>query len=366
MRPLKERLQVKAERIGFDLFGVTHAAPSEHLEAYRLWLREGMHGQMHYLEQHLPLKENPTHLMSDLRSIVVVACSYYVPEALTQSDFQVARYAWGDDYHILMKKMLEQLGQELSDEVPNFQYRAFVDSGPLLERDLASRAGLGWIGKNTCLIHPQKGSWFLLGCLLTNLDLPPDKPFEAFHCGSCTRCIDACPTDALVAPHLLDARKCISYWTIEQREAIAPHMHEAIGNWLFGCDICQAVCPWNLRFAQPTQHPDFYPREWLHQARLEELLLLTEAEFSRKIAPRSPVKRAKYRGFLRNLSVVMGNSGKSDYLPVLAQAQKQHANDSMLQNHFNWAITRLSAARASIASITNSEPRESRPADPID
>lgn len=343
-RTLKERLQVKAEAIGFDLFGVADARPSQQLESYRTWLKAGMHGQMHYLEQHLPLKENPALLLPELRSIVVVACSYYAPEPLAQSDFQVARYAWGDDYHVLMKQMLEQLAAALKTEAPELEYRVFVDSGPLLERDLASRAGLGWIGKNTCLIHPQKGSWFLLGCLLSNLDLPPDRPFDSFHCGSCTRCLDACPTEALVAPHVLDARKCISYWTIEQREAIAPEMQEAIGNWLFGCDICQQVCPWNQRFALPTQLEAFYPRAWLQQASLPELLDLSEKDFALKIAPRSPIKRAKYRGFLRNLAVVMGNSGRPDYRPALQAAKVQHAEDAMLQSHFDWALQRLDAA----------------------
>lgn len=342
---LKERLRVKADELGFDLFGVTSGQPSKNIDTYRAWLKAGMHGSMHYLEQHLPLKEDPRLLLPELKTIVVVACSYYYPEPLEQDQLKIARYAWGDDYHIVMKQMLEQLAQSIAEEVPDFKYRSFTDSGPLMERDLASRAGLGWVGKNNCLINPQKGSWLLLGSLLTNLDLPQDKPFEEFHCGSCTRCIDACPTGALLEPHKLDATKCISYWTIEQKNEIAPEMHEAIGEWCFGCDICQEVCPWNQRFAQPTQQEAFYPREWMQQARPEKLLLLTAHEFSLKIAPRSPVKRAKYRGFLRNLAVVMGNDSQSaaTYLPALRRAKELHANDEMLQLHFDWAIARLEA-----------------------
>lgn len=184
---------------------------------------------MGYLERHLPLKADPLTLLPEARSILVVALSYYLPEQINSqlnSEFQIARYARGDDYHGFMKNMLESLATELKAERPELIWRAFVDSGPLLERSLAQRAGLGWFGKNTCLINPSSGSFMLLGCLLTNLEIPPDKPFATFHCGSCTRCLDACPTGALTAPHWLDARKCISYWTIEQRETIPEPLRE--------------------------------------------------------------------------------------------------------------------------------------------
>ncbi len=336
---MKTFLKIKAESLGFDLFGVTTPAPGEHLDTYRVWLDKGMHGDMHYLERHLPLKVDPWLLMENMRSIVVVACNYWNPSGGGLED-HVAAYARGDDYHLFMKRMLESLGQAAQQENPDFQYRSFVDSGPLMERDLATRAGLGWIGKNSCLIHPQKGSWFLLGCLLTNAPLEPDKPFEHFHCGSCTRCIDACPTDALVAPHTLDARQCIAYWTIEQRETIPEALRSDMGDWLFGCDICQQVCPWNQRFATPTSHEAFMPRDWMHEYSLTDLLSLTEHAFSLKIAPRSPVKRPKYRGFLRNVSVVMGNQQKPEFIEPLEQALAIHKDDEMLQIHFAWALSR--------------------------
>jgi len=322
---------------------VTSTDAPEHLEAYRLWLAQGLHGEMHYLERHLPLKADPTQILPEARSILVVACNYFLPDSELQPAYRVARYARGDDYHGFMKKMLEQLAEALKLQAPELIYRAFVDSGPLMERDLATRAGLGWIGKNTCLIHPQQGSWLLLGCLLTNLELAPDRPFEAFHCGSCTRCLEACPTQALTAPHVLDARRCIAYWTIEQRESMEPSLRSQVGDWLFGCDICQDVCPWNQRFAQASEIAAFAPREWLQSMPLQELILLSPRDFELKIAPRSPLKRPKYRGFIRNVAVVIGNSQDLSYLPALLQAQQQHAADPMLLEHISWAIQQVRA-----------------------
>ena len=335
---MKSYLKIKAESLGFDLFGVTTPAAGEHLNSYRVWLDQGMHGEMHYLERHLPLKENPQLLMPNMKSIVIVACNYWNPASAEGTQASVAAYARGDDYHGFMKNMLEELAQAAQLKNPDFAYRTFVDSGPLMERDLATRAGLGWIGKNSCLIHPQKGSWFLLGCLLTNQEMPPDKPFNHFHCGSCTRCIDACPTDALTAPHTLDARQCIAYWTIEQKESIPEPLRENIGDWLFGCDICQQVCPWNERFAESTTHEVFTPRDWMSTHSLSDLLALTEHQFSLQIAPKSPIKRPKYRGFLRNISVVMGNQKQATFIPALQKALQDHQGDSMLQEHFNWAL----------------------------
>lgn len=302
---------------------------------------------MGYLERHLPLKADPLTLLPEARSILVVALSYYLPEVEPDNSFKIARYARGDDYHGFMKNRLEDLAKALAEREPGMSWRAFVDSGPMLERDLAQRAGLGWVGKNTCLINPSAGSFLLLGCLLTSLDLKPDKPFTAFHCGSCTRCIDACPTGAIKAPHWLDARQCLSYWNIEQRETIPVHLRESFGDWAFGCDICQEVCPWNLKFAKISQTPEFYPRSWMQQGSLAELLQLTAHEFELKIAPRSPLKRPKYRGFLRNLAIVAGNSQDPELLPTLRLARDRHVEDAMLAEHLDWAIQRLEAGSAS-------------------
>lgn len=337
---MKHAIEVKAESLGFDLFGVTDCRPPETLQYYNEWLSQGHHGNLSYLERHAPLKADPTTLLPEAQSIILVGCNYYHPNELP-AEFQIARYAWGDDYHQVMKKMLEQLAEWISQELSPHHYRVFVDSGPLLERDLAQRAGLGWMGKNTCLIHPQKGSWFLLGCLLSSLPLAPDPAFESFHCGTCTRCLDACPTNALIAPHQLDATRCISYWNIEQRESIAQEIRPALDNWAFGCDICQEVCPWNIRFATPTNLKAFYPRAWIQERTLEELLQLSARDFELQIAPRSAVKRPKYRGFLRNLIVVAGNSGRQELRPVLQNLRQQHGQDEMLAAHLDWALESL-------------------------
>lgn len=345
---MKSWLKVKAETLGFDLFGVTDCRQPEQWETYRLWLEAGHHGEMHYLENHLPLKADPRTLLPEAQSIVVVACNYYAPE-LPQAAGKVARYARGDDYHGFMKAMLERLGEALAAEAPGTLWRAFVDSGPLLERNLAQRAGLGWQGKNTCLIAPGKGSWFLLGCLLTSAELAPDRPFDRFQCGSCTRCLDACPTGALLEPGVLDARRCLAYWNIEQRESMPETIRAQSGDWLFGCDICQEVCPWNQRFATPASRPEFYPRSWIESASVGELLALSPHDFELRIAPRSPVKRPKYRGFLRNVAVVAGNSGNPDWIPALQAARIRHADDAMLCEHLDWALQRLQALAASSA-----------------
>lgn len=296
---------------------------------------------MLYLERHLPLKADMTQLLPSAKSVVVVACNYYWPEP-PNPEYKIARYAQGTDYHHLMKRLLQTLEGKLKTWVPELESRVFVDSGPLLEKALASRAGLGWMGKHSNLIHPQKGSWFLLGTLLTNVPFEPSAPFEAMHCGSCTRCIEACPTDAIVEPFVVDGRKCISYLTIETRETIPVEHRETLHDRMFGCDICQEVCPWNLKFAQPTALEDFYPRDWIAHTPLEQLLKLTPREFELKIAPRSPLKRPKYRGFLRNAIVVAGNSGNPHLLPVLDQIKQKHDTDPMISEHIDWAIKQLS------------------------
>ncbi len=297
----------------------------------------------------MELKADLSSLLPSVRSVIVVACNYYV-EFAAESAFQVARYARGDDYHGLIRGMLERFAQRLATTFPELEYRAFVDSGPLLERDLAVRAGLGWLGKNTCLIVPGQGSWFLLGALLTNLELPYHPPFESLHCGSCTRCLDVCPTEAFVGPYTLDARRCIAYLTIENRAEIPESLRAPMADHLFGCDLCQDVCPWNQRFARVSQHSAFVPRPWIQHKSIPELLALSPRDFELLIAPRSPIKRPKYRGFMRNLAVVAGNSGCVDYLPALEQAVQQHAHDPLLVEHLCWAIERLRHTRDATSS----------------
>jgi epoxyqueuosine reductase len=320
---------------------VTGVDPLPHIDFYRAWLAQGYAGDMAYLHRHADIKADIRQLLPSAQSVIVVGCNYYTPNP--EMPYQVARYAHGDDYHHVIKAMLDTLGERLQALEPTLEYRAFTDSGPLLERELAMRAGLGWIGKHTNLIHPRKGSWFLLGSLLTNLDIPVSPPFEKLHCGTCTRCIDACPTQAIVAPYTVDARRCIAYLTIETREEIPADMRPDIGDHLFGCDVCQDVCPWNQRFQTPTPHESFYPRAWLQSKPLDELLLLTPHQFELQIAPRSAVKRPKYRGFIRNVAVVIGNSQDPHYLPALATAIERHTDDPMLVSHMQWAQGRLAS-----------------------
>lgn len=324
---------------GFDLVGITSCDPPDHFPFYKQWLNNGYAADMDYLNRHAELKSSPTHLLSEARSIIVVACNYYYPLEELEMTYKVARYALGDDYHKLMKRMLKRLAELLLKQFPELQWRAFVDSGPLMERDLATRAGLGWLGKNTMLIHPRKGSWYLLGCLLTDLDLQFDPPFSQLHCGTCTRCIDACPTNALIEPYTLDSNLCISYLTIENRDSVSRALRPQMENNIFGCDICQEVCPWNIKFQELSSHQAFQPREWMKKHSLEDLVMLKEEQF-RQLVIKSPIKRPKYPGFIRNVTLAIGNSLDKKYLPVLQEALSFHEHP-MIKEHIEWAIERI-------------------------
>jgi epoxyqueuosine reductase len=251
----------------------------------------------------------------------------------------VAAYAWGEDYHLVLPERLQALvafiEAQVGQAVPN---RWYTDTGPLLERELAQRAGLGWIGKNTCLIHPRQGSYFLLAEILLGLDLPPDPPLATDHCGSCTRCLEACPTGALLPGRRLDARRCISYLTIENKAEIPAELRSQLGEWVFGCDLCQQACPWNQRFAPATGDLAFAPRPGVAAPLLAEDLRLTPEEFNQKFK-NSPLKRAKRRGYLRNLAVAAGNSADAQLVPALAQAAADP--EALVQAAAQWALEKL-------------------------
>ena len=318
---LEHRLKAQAFGLGFDLAGITTLGPAATADAFESWLAAGYAGVMGYLERGAEKRRDPRRPVPGTSSAIVVAMNYGGREP----SGPVARYARGDDYHEVMVAKLRELQDWLSAEagyaVPG---RAYVDTGPLLERDLARRAGLGWFGKNTNLLNPSLGSFFFLGALLVDLELAPDAPFEADRCGTCTRCLDACPTGALPAPRVLDATRCISYLTIELRDAIPTALRERMGGLLYGCDVCQDVCPWNVRFAKalPDTSP-YAPREALagKDARTlaRELLGMTQAEFSAAFKG-SPMKRAKLRGLRRNAAVVLGNVGTAEDVELLARA----------------------------------------------
>lgn len=303
---LTRALQKRAAELGFEACRIARAERLDE-EATRLeaWLKAGMHASMSWMERHFELRVDPSRLLEGARSVICVLHSYYVPlqpNARPQVG-RIARYAWGDDYHEVLKDKLWELFAFLEERVPGVRGRAFVDSGPVLEKAWAVRSGLGWQGKNSNILHPRLGSYFFLGVLIVDVELLYDGPIPD-HCGRCSRCIEACPTQAIVAPSVVDARRCISYWTIEHRgETIDPEIAKRMGSWIFGCDICQEVCPWN-KFAQATQEPRLMPRPGIADTTLQEWAEL-DLEAYRKRFAKSAVKRAKFAGFQRNVRTVL-------------------------------------------------------------
>ena len=299
----EERLKERARQLGFDPVGITPLGPVESFAAFRDWLDKGYAGEMAYLERGSEKRRDTTRPVPGARTAIVVALDY----GGKQPAGSIARYARGADYHDIMLDRLRVLHTWLEDDcghpVPG---KAYVDTGPILERDLARRAGLGWIGKNTMLIHPDRGSFFFLGALLVDLELTADAPFEADRCGSCTRCLDACPTEAFVAPRVMDARRCISYLTIEHRSEIAAELQPLMGELLYGCDICQDVCPWNIRFSRDLTDPALTPRPENVDPDPEAIADLSEEDFRVRFKG-SPIKRAKRTGLVRNASIVVRN-----------------------------------------------------------
>jgi epoxyqueuosine reductase len=299
--------------LGFDLVGITELGPAATAPAFDAWVEAGRAGTMAYLERGAAKRHDTRLPLPGTTHAIVVALDYGGKEPSRP----VARYARGDDYHDVMESRLRELHRRLERDAGRAIHgKPYVDTGPLLERDLARRAGLGWFGKNTNLINPQRGSFFFLGALVVDVELATDAPFEADRCGTCTRCIEACPTQAITAPRELDARRCISYLTIELREEIPVELRGAIGEMLYGCDICQEVCPWNVRFARhaPYESP-FQPRAAIAgkdgRTLARDLLAMTQEEFSVAFK-NSPMKRAKLRGLKRNAAVVLGNVGSDE------------------------------------------------------
>jgi epoxyqueuosine reductase len=328
-----------AYAIGFDLVGIAALGPAETSREFEAWLSEGRAGTMHYLERGAEKRRDSRLPLPGTTHAVVVALDYGGREP----SGPVARYARGDDYHDLMIERLRALHRWIDEQQGSAVHgKAYVDTGPLLERDLARRAGLGWFGKNTMLVNPERGSFFFLGALVLDLELEPDAPFEADRCGTCTRCLDACPTGAITGPRQLDARRCISYLTIELRESIPEELREAIGDHLYGCDVCQEVCPWNVRFARtlPAGSP-FATREALasNDPRMlaRELLAMSQEQMSASFKG-SPMKRAKLRGLKRNACVVLGNVGTKDDVDVLRRAVD--GGEPVVREHAAWALAR--------------------------
>ena len=309
-RAIKDR----AREIGFDLVRITSADVSRRRDYFRQWLDDGQAGQMHYLANRFEERTRPEEYLPGARSIICVAVNYFVELEPLDGDGasghgRIARYALGDDYHEVIKQRLHALSDWIRNQWPQVQTRACVDTAPVMEKDLAERAGIGWIGKNTCLINPQIGSWLFLGEIITTAELPADEP-ATDHCGTCTRCIDACPTAAITAPYQLDARKCISYLTIEHREEIPAELEPEIGDWLYGCDICQDVCPHNSKAPAATD-PAFAPRFPTGTLNAEEVLNWSEEQYRAQLK-NSAMRRTKLPMLKRNAAIVLKNKGLED------------------------------------------------------
>jgi epoxyqueuosine reductase len=333
---LASRLKAQAYGLGFDLAGIVRLEPSETFGRYQDWVRSGHHGEMAYMARGERARADPREHLPRARSALVVALNYDG----TKPPGPIARYARGDDYHDVVLDKLRALESWLKSDVGSEMWsHAYVDTGPFLERDMARSAGLGWFGKNTNLLHPQLGSFFLLGTLFTELALQPDAPFETEHCGTCTRCLEACPTGAFVAPYVLDARRCISYLTIELRGAIPLELREGMGTLVFGCDICQDVCPWNVKFSRAAEQSALRPRAENLEPDLSQFLLMSDEEFRSRF-PRSPVRRAKRRGLARNAAIALGNRGDVRDIPALARALA-HDADPLVRGHAAWALGRF-------------------------
>ncbi len=301
-----EAMKKEAHKLGFDALAVAPVKPLPHREEFFCWLALGYQAQMDYIERTKEKRADPAKIMPEAKSILVAVVNYLPPEEQPPEEpyGRIARYAVGKDYHRVLREKWEHLAHWLKKDFPELEYRIYVDTGPILEREIAMLAGLGFIGKNTCLIHPKLGSWLFISEMLVNVEIPPDAPFVGHLCGTCTRCIDTCPTQAIIQPWVLDARKCISYWTIEHKGDFPEEVIETLDNWLFGCDICQEVCPWN-RKAPLTKEASFQP------IGMNAYLPLSSSEMPEEVYRekfrKSAIRRVKWRDWVRNLKAVKQN-----------------------------------------------------------
>ncbi|MSR31047.1 MAG: tRNA epoxyqueuosine(34) reductase QueG [Gemmataceae bacterium] len=336
---LSARIKELAIAQGFDLAGIAPAVEADGFPRFLAWLDQGMHGEMAYLARLDMAHSHPASIFPEVKSVLVTAINYKPSqEEKPAANFgRVARYAGGADYHDILHEKLNRLLEQIRSLQPGIEGRGVVDTAPLLERDFARRAGLGWFGKNTMLINPRQGSYLLLGALLLNIELTPDPPFETRHCGSCTACLSACPTEAFPQPGVLDARKCISYLTIELKGAIAEEFRPGMGDWVFGCDICQEVCPWN-RKPSPGENWREFRDPAMERLNLVELLRLSEEEFRHRFRD-TPMWRPRQRGILRNACIALGNTGNPEALPDLEQACLN--KEPLVREAAQWAIDRI-------------------------
>lgn len=359
---LTRKIKGQGTALGFDLVGVSPVGELPHHEVFAEWLRREYHGEMGYMARTAGKRTRPGEFLPWAKSVVSVALNYNTPHGreAEQEGIRgwISRYAWGDDYHDVMQAKLDHLldyvRQEAGQEV---QGRVFVDAGPVMDRAMGARAGIGWYGKNTNLLSMKIGSFFFLGELFLNMELEWDRPVRD-RCGQCRLCLDACPTNAFVGPYILDARKCISYLTIELKGAIPRELRPLMGTHIFGCDICQDVCPYNTK-VRPTREPAFHPRKGLHAPELIPWLSLTEGQFKAKLSG-SPILRAKRRGFLRNVCVALGNLKRPEAVPALAATLREDP-DPLVRAHAAWALGQIRTPEAG-AALREAGAREADPA----
>lgn len=346
MQDLAGKIRRWGEQLGFQQLGFSDIDLQEHEVHLERWLAQGFHGSMDYMQRHGQRRSRPAELVDGTLRVISARMDYLTDRARAASGLLeepdkavVSRYALGRDYHKVLRKRLQKLASRIEQETGPFGYRVFVDSAPVLEKALAEKAGLGWIGKHSNLLNRKAGSWFFLGEIYTDLPLPIDQKAEN-HCGDCVRCIDACPTGAIVAPYRVDARKCISYLTIELRESIPDELRPLMGNRIFGCDDCQLVCPWN-RFAQSSEEADFLPRHDLDTATLLQLFAWSEEQFLKRTEG-SAIRRAGYTGWLRNIAVALGNaqavSSEEKQEITLALEQRSTHDSGLVREHVEWAL----------------------------
>ena len=347
---LTQSLKQRAHELGFQLAGIAPAVTPVGIHRFRDWLDAGYAGEMKYLPNRAEAYEHPSHVLDGARSIMMLAMNYFTgghPESKPNHG-RVSRYAWGsNDYHDVIHGRLKQLREYHVGLTPNAEIRGVVDTAPLLERDFAQLAGLGWIGKNTMLINREKGSWFFLAALLSGEELEYDEPHDTDYCGTCRACLDACPTKAFPEPYVLDATKCISYLTIELRDNIPESLREGIGDWLFGCDVCQEVCPWNNHVSTSAE-PNFVGRPNLQLVDLCQLFEFDDDSFRYRFR-RTPLWRSKRRGILRNAAIVLGNSHSPDAISALDRGLNDH--EPIVRIASAWALGRIRSDLAQAALV---------------
>ena len=338
---LAKQIKQWGQELGFAEVGITDIDLSEHEAQLQRWLDAGFHGEMEYMAAHGMKRARPAELVPGTQRVIAVKMNYLPPEASfaralgNKSTAYISRYALGRDYHKVMRNRLKKLGQKIEQQVAGLGFRPFVDSAPVLERQIAEKAGLGWRGKNSLVLHKQAGSWFFLGELFVDIPLPVDNPTSEEGCGRCTACMTLCPTGAIVEPYVVDARRCISYLTIELQGAIPEEFRSAIGNRIYGCDDCQLVCPWN-RFGKITNEADFHPRSQLKDQELLTLFAWDEATFL-KNTEGSPIRRIGHERWLRNLAVGLGNAPYSDEVIAALEEKRPHVSP-LVQEHIDWAL----------------------------